>query len=95
MKKIARLLTIALFVFSVQGATGLSGQQTQTAPATPPHIVHHTTPAHRTPPATPAAPSAKQVPLSNHHHYTNSDGKVVHSPAKAPSVPQGGDSSLR
>ncbi len=31
----------------------------------------------------------KEVPLSNNNHYTNTSGEEVHSPAYAPSVPQG------
>jgi hypothetical protein len=32
-------------------------------------------------------PEAKTVPLSNNNHYVNSGGNIVHSQARAPSLP--------
>jgi len=61
---------------------GLSAQQTQPTTVTPPV-------QHQTASATPANKPAPQPVLSNDHHYTNSNGNVVHSPAKASSVPAG------
>jgi outer membrane biosynthesis protein TonB len=37
----------------------------------------------------------KEIPLSNNNHYTNTGGKEVHSPAYAPSVPQGASAICR
>ncbi|MGB8477995.1 MAG: DUF3761 domain-containing protein [Acidobacteriaceae bacterium] len=80
---------------------GLSAQQIQTTTTTtPPPVVHRNAPASgqasttaqspiAAPAATPAPNTAAPVPLSNNNHYVNSSGNVVHSPAKAPSVPQG------
>lgn len=83
---------------------GLSAQQAQpTTTTTAPPVVHHKAPASgqasttgQSPKAASAATAAASapntaapVPLSNNNHYVNSSGNVVHSPAKAPSVPQG------
>lgn len=62
---------------STDAASGY--QQQQTAPATTPS----TTPTpSSTQQAQPSAPASQPV-LSNDSHYTNVDGKVVHSPAKS------------
>ena len=94
MKSIKTLLSSLLLVLSF----GLSAQQAQptTTTTTAPPAVHHkaqhsnqaSTPS-QTPKPAPTAKSATSVPLSNNNHYVNSSGNVVHSPAKAPSVPQG------
>lgn len=80
---------------------GLSAQQTQTTTTPlPPPVVHHKTHASgqasttaqspkAAPATTPIPKATAPVPLSNNNHYVNSSGNVVHSPAKAPSVPQG------
>jgi hypothetical protein len=90
MKTVLSSLLLAL-------SLGLSAQQTQTTTTTTaPPVVHHKAPASgqasttaQPPKAAPAATAAAPVPLSNNNHYVNSSGNVVHSPAKAPSVPQG------
>ena len=101
MKSMKTLLSGLLLALSF----GLSAQQTQpttTTPAPPP-VVHHKAaptgqaststqspkPAPASTPATSTTKPAAPVPLSNNNHYVNSSGNVVHSPAKAPSVPPG------
>ena len=82
MLRIIRLLSGLALLLSF----GLSAQQTQTTSTTPP-VQHQTT---TTPSmARPANPPATQPALSNNNHYINSIGDVVHSPAKASSVPAG------
>ena len=85
------------------GLSAQQTQPTTATPAPPPAVVHHKAPPpSQTPAATqapkpaPVAPAAAPtpkpaapVPLSNDNHYVNSSGNIVHSPAKAPSVPQG------
>jgi hypothetical protein len=71
-----------------------SAQQTQTSTpsSVPPAAIHHRSAHSATSKPTSSAQSApvvKSVPLSNNHHYVNSSGSVVHSPALAPSVPSG------
>jgi hypothetical protein len=95
MKRLAGICFIALVAFFVQVPT--TAQQTQTTAPTPAPVVHYGT----TPPATviPLASPAKATPapaaLSNDHHYVNSSGNVVHSPAKSSLVPQGASAQCR
>jgi hypothetical protein len=98
MKSMKTLLSGLLLSLSF----GLSAQQTQTAtPTAPPPVVHHKAPASgqasTTSQSQKAAPAAKPaaVPLSNNNHYVNRSGNVIHSPAKAPSAPQGATAVCR
>jgi hypothetical protein len=93
MRSMKNVLLGILLVFSL----GISAQQPQTTTTTTPQPVAHKKVA-QSGNAASAAPAAKQapasqsaapVPLSNNNHYVNSSGNVVHSPAKAPSVPPG------
>lgn len=64
--------------------------QTSTTSPSPPHAVthapHHKRAAHKT---AETANSPQNLQLSNNHYHINSDGRRVHSPAKAASVPPG------
>ncbi len=55
----------------------------------PPRALPTASTKQQSPPAKPISTAPQPVPLSDNHHYTNSDGNVVHSPANASAVPAG------
>jgi len=81
MSRFIRLLSGLVLLLSFE----ISAQQVQTTTTTNPPVHNQSAPK-----VTSVAPTAAQpVILSNNHHYTNSSGNLVHSPAKASSLPAG------
>ncbi|WP_083808387.1 DUF3761 domain-containing protein [Granulicella tundricola] len=94
MKRFARLCFIALVSLFVQAPA--TAQQTQATTPTPAPVIHYgTPPVTVTRPAAAARVTPTPAILSNDHHYVNSNGNVVHSPAKSSTVPQGASAQCR